>query len=284
MTNDAKHKTLIFLLLVVIATVMIAAALPQLELKPGIPLPEARGTSEARLPENPPIVAIPGEFRFTAIMAAVVIAVLALVVGGYRLSKEFSWKKVPWPALIIALLALVVLGILFSQIGVSDPLEPELLPPESKLDGPPLGSLPPGLVWLVWIGLVGLIGFLGVWAIRRPAGQTRAHDPVKVEAERAMRALKTGLDLKNVIVRCYWQMSLALREEQGIELEETMTAREFERLLTARGVPYAPVHQLTRLFETARYSLQPSTPTDEELAFECLSAIVQHSREGRHPV
>ena len=96
-----------------------------------------------------------------------------------------------------------------------------------------------------------------------------------------MQALRTGRDLKNVIVHCYRQMSLALQKEQGIELEETMTAREFERLLEARGIPHDPVHQLTRLFEAARYGFEQPHPGDEQVALDCLNAIVQYSRERR---
>jgi len=94
-------------------------------------------------------------------------------------------------------------------------------------------------------------------------------------------ALKKGLDFKNVIVQCYQQMSAALQKEQGIELEDTMTAREFEHLLEAKGLPRDPVHQLTQLFEAARYSLQQFTPADEQKAFDCLSVIVQFSHERR---
>jgi hypothetical protein len=76
-------------------------------------------------------------------------------------------------------------------------------------------------------------------------------------------------------------MSLALKKEQGIELEETMTAREFERLLEARGIPPVPVHQLTQLFEAARYGYRLPTPGDEQTAFDCLNAIVQHAQAVR---
>ena len=96
-----------------------------------------------------------------------------------------------------------------------------------------------------------------------------------------MHALQRGLDLKNVIVDCYRQMSWALQREQGIELNETMTAREFEELLNVRGFPNAPVHQLTQLFEVARYGVRQLNASDERDAFDCLNAIVRHSREER---
>jgi hypothetical protein len=122
---------------------------------------------------------------------------------------------------------------------------------------------------------------LGIWVSKRRAQDRRAGDPVTVEAEYAIQALQQGLDFRNVIVQCYRQMSAALQKEQGIELENSMTAREFERLLEAKGLPRDPVHQLTQLFETARYSLRQFTPTDEQTAFECLCTIVQFSRERK---
>jgi len=71
-----------------------------------------------------------------------------------------------------------------------------------------------------------------------------------------------------------------LQEEYGLERGEAMTAREFERLLQGRGIPYEPVHQLTRLFEAARYGSRTPGPDEEQRAVECLSAIVQYSRKG----
>jgi hypothetical protein len=101
------------------------------------------------------------------------------------------------------------------------------------------------------------------------------------EAERAIRALQTGSDIQNVIVRCYLQMSQALQKERGIKREAAMTARDFERLLEARGIPHTPVHQLTRLFEAARYGRRSSGPEEEREALDCLNAIVRHSRAAR---
>lgn len=283
MTNDEKLKVLIFLLLAVIAAVVIAAVLSQLELKPGVPLPTAKDTEGTLPAEAAPVVAISDPIYFLVILGAAVAAVLVVVIREFRLPKRVPWKAIPWAALAIALLVLVALGFLFGQINISIPQEPEISLPTLKPGGPPLGSVPTSLMWVVWIGLVGLICFLGVQAIRRSTKQRHANDPIKLEAERAVQALKMGLDFKNVIVGCYQQMSLTLQKEEGIELKETMTAREFERLLTARGVPYAPVYQLTRLFEEARYSLRLSTPADEQLAIDCLNAIVRYSREGRQP-
>jgi hypothetical protein len=136
-------------------------------------------------------------------------------------------------------------------------------------------------MWLVWIGLAIVLILLAVGAILWRSGQTGRGDPVRLEAQRAVEALKTGLDLRNVILRCYEQMSLALQREQDIKREEAMTAREFERLLQARGIPREPVHQLTLLFEVARYGHRLLAPEDEQKAYECLNAIVRYSGEKK---
>jgi hypothetical protein len=261
--------------------VLIAAALPRLEIEPAFPLPRWEGNG-ALPAENTPEVLISVSTFFKAIIGVVIAMVLAF--SSYKLLKGIAWKDLLGPLLFIALVIVVALIILFVMANVHitfKPLEAEILPPALKSNGPPLGPPPAGLIWLVWIGLAVVIALLGIWLIKWRTKQIQANDPLKLEAERAMQALQTGLDLRSVIVHCYRQMSLALQREQGIELEETMTAREFERLLEVRGFPHAPVHQLTQLFEVARYGVRPLNASDEQNAFDCLNTIVQHSREGR---
>ncbi len=260
--------------------IVIAAALPQLELKPGIPLPKWEGSGLPSAIESQPDVSIPISTFFKALLEDV--GILVSIYFVYKILRGVPWKEILGPALRIALLALVAIIILFALTNshvTPEPLAPEVLPPELQREGPPLGSPPAILVWLVWIGLGVMIVALGIWATQRRTQNRRAGDLVELEAERAMQALQQGLDFKNVIVQCYEQMSAALRREQGIELEDTMTAREFESLLEAKGLPRDPVHQLTQLFEAARYSLRQFTPADEQKAFDCLNAIVQFSHE-----
>ena len=282
MTNHAKRKITAFLLLAMIVLILIAAALPQLELKPGTPLPSwVNGTGRPPV-EEAPTESISVNTFLKAVLA--IIAVLILAYSVYKFLAGVSWKEILGPALMIAVLAAAALFILFAVFTVRispASLEPTRPPPIPTTDGPPLGAPPASLIWLVWIGLAVGVSLLVIWANNRRTQNLRASDPLELEAERAMQALRTGLDFKNVILHCYEQMSLALQKEQGIELKETMTAREFERLLETRGIPRAPVQQLTQLFEAARYSLQQFTPADEQQAFDCLSAIVQYCRERK---
>ena len=107
-------------------------------------------------------------------------------------------------------------------------------------------------------------------------------DPILENAQQAVDALRAGMDLRNVVIRCYFQMALALQEKHGIQLEATMTAREFERLLEYEGFPVAPVHQLTSLFEKVRYSSQDTiTQADEAMALASLNAIIRAGSQGR---
>ena len=283
MSDDAKRKGLIFLLMAASVMVLIAATLPYLELKPGIPLPKWQGGTMPTPTDSQPDVTISVSTFFKALLE--VVGIIVAVYCIYKFLKGVPWKEFVGPALRIALLAALAIVILFAFANLnitSQPLASEVLPPELKLEeGPPLGSPPAFLVWLVWIGLGVMLVVLGVWFSKRRTQDRRLGDPVTLEAEYAMQALLQGLDFRNVIVQCYRQMSAALQKEQGIELEDTMTAREFERLLEAKGLPRDPVHQLTQLFEAARYSLRQFTLVDEQTAFECLNTIVHFSREKK---
>jgi hypothetical protein len=282
MTADAKRMTLALFILAVAAVVLTAAAIPRMEFQPGIPLPDM-GFSEAEpTPEYIPVITISFGTLIKMILGVILLA--AAVYAAFKLRNMISWREILVPVFSIALAALIGLALLLSLQGVKidfQPLAPETLPPEIAIEGPPLGPVSPNLIWMVWIGLAAGLILLGARILFWTAGRSRAEDAVAREAERAIRALHTGSDIQNVIVRCYLQMSQALQKERGIKLEATMTARDFEHLLEARGIPHAPVHQLTRLFEAARYGRRSSGPEEEREALDCLNAIVQHSRAAR---
>jgi hypothetical protein len=126
-----------------------------------------------------------------------------------------------------------------------------------------------------------IISVLVVMWIFTPSPQAGPIDLVGLEAEKARQALITGVDLKDVILHCYQQMSLAMKQEQGIEREDFMTTGEFETVLEAVGIPHEPIHQLTRLFEAVRYGNWQPNAVDEQKAIQCLEAIIVHSRGAR---
>ncbi len=239
MSDDAKRKGLIFLLLVASFMVLIAATLPHLDLKPGIPLPTWEGGTMPTPTASQPDVTISLSTFFKALLE--VVGIIVALYCLYKFLKGVPWKEILGPALRIALLTSLVIVILFAFTNLNiTPGSPtaDFLPPELKFEeGPPLGSPPAFLVWLVWIGLGIMLVVLGVWFSKRRTQDRRLGDPVTVEAEYAMQALLKGLDFRNVIVQCYQQMSAALQKEQGIELENSMTAREFEQSVGSERSP-----------------------------------------------
>ncbi len=286
MTTDIKRKSLAFLFLAAVATILLASALPQFALKPGIPLPEWETGPHTFPVEQAPAVAVSISTLLKAILVVTVGLLLTFIAYKFiqGLSGQEILKRIFEPALLIVVVTLVALGFIFilTRVHIAvQPTETETLPPSIKVNGPPLGLPPTNLIWLVWIGLAVVVVLLAIWIINWKTSQARAGDPLRLEAERAVQALRTGLDLRNVIVQCYQQMSLALQKEQGVQREETMTVREFERLLEAQGIPNAPVHQLTQLFELARYGDRPLGAGDEQKALDCLGAIVQYCDERK---
>lgn len=284
MSGDSRRKTLLWLAGVMILTIVTAAALPGLDLKPGVPMPFQAVDQEAAPPsESLPWLTISISAFWRAVLGILLVA--SLIYSFYRLllGTPLRWKDILHAVLLTVPLTLIIVGLvlLLSQVRITlKPIEAEVPPPRADLPGPPLGAVPAFLIWLVWLGLAAAFAGLGLWLLlRRPARPDR----LKLEAERALQALKAGLDLKNVILQAYWQMTLVLKEEQGYEREAAMTTREFERLLEAQGVPDAPVHQLTQLFEAVRYGHRSPSSDDERQAVDCLTAIVDYSRARKQP-
>jgi hypothetical protein len=217
-----------------------------------------------------------------------VIGLFLLIVTIYlavKWRRQMNLRDTVQILLVIAAASLILTSLLyaFSQVEISIiPTAVEILPPEIPAVGMPLAPVPASLLWLVWVGLAGVILLLVIGMMRVRFQQKGGRDALVLEAEQALGALKAGQDFSNVIIHCYEQMSLVLKKEQGLTLENTMTAREFEALLEKRGVPNPPVRQLTQLFEIARYAEQAPGPAEEVRAIECLNSIARYSQNRVH--
>lgn len=281
MTGSVKRKVLIWLGVVMLITMIIAASLSNMEFQPGMPLPRLESNQVVMMPvEDEPLEAIPVN-KFFIILVALILAG-SMLYALYKFIQGSDWESIAVFIRSMFVVSLVMLGVSFlimmlprSEISVPDELP--LPTPEPPITSP-LGPVPPSLLWLVGIGLLVLSLLAGVW-IFRLSRQAKPITLIGFEAEKAWQALKTGLDLKEVIIQCYRQMSLILAQEQGIERKEFMTTGEFEGLLEAAGMPHDPIHHLTRLFEAVRYGeWQPNHP-DEQKALQCLEAIMAYSRQ-----
>jgi hypothetical protein len=283
MTGNAKRRTLILLGLVMIITVMIAASLPQVELGPGMPLPSLE---QGQVVISPDEQELPVVFQVSEVFKVIFGLLLAgsVLYVAYRIIRSIGWINVRSYIQTIIVIILITGSLIFlimllpgtQNTLVTEPPPPTPMPPVTS----PLGPVPVILLWLVGIALLVSSILMGIW-ILRPAKRETTIDLLGLEAEKARQALMTGLDLKDVIINCYRQMSLAVEKERGIEREDFMTTREFENLLEAAGIPYDPIHQLTRLFEAVRYGNWQPTLLDEQKAIHFLQAIVVSSRDAK---
>jgi hypothetical protein len=136
---------------------------------------------------------------------------------------------------------------------------------------------------VVTVVLVGLITLLVVSLLRffladRGIERRQSLDQLANQAQQAVDALQSGKDLKDTVIRCYYQMSELLATERGIERGQTVTPREFEERLVKLGLPSEPVRTLTRIFEEVRYGSIPAGQKQEYMAVQSLVAIVQFCR------
>jgi hypothetical protein len=128
-----------------------------------------------------------------------------------------------------------------------------------------IAALVVGAVWLFW-------------RLRRP--RVSPLERLAQEAKEAIEAIQAGADLKNTVMRCYYEMSQVLREQRGIRRQRATTPREFERQLEQLGLPGEQVRQLTRLFEKVRYGAKTVDKDEERQAIACLTAVIEFCRSS----
>ena len=281
MTGSTKRKTIVLLGLVILLTMLVAANLQKLEFQPGMPPPRLeKGQLVAEPIEETPFVSISASKFFLILIALLFTG--ATLYAAYQLFRGANWELILYLlrfTLIIgvAIGCLVFMIMLFPGSNIDTSAE---IPIPTMTSQPvvtsPLGSAPPSLLWLVGIGLLILTVLVAI-KVFTPVRQAQPLELLGLEAEKARRALISGVDMKDVIVNCYHQMSLAVQQQHGIEREDFMTTGEFETVLRAAGVPHEPIHQLTRLFEAVRYGHWQPDAADEQQAIHCLEAIMVHS-------
>lgn len=285
MSLATRRKLLFFLLLFSAALVLIAAALPLLEFQPGAPVPRVEkglfkvGVSGEEQSSDYKV----NNFFFNLLMTMLAAVALWAIYKALRGTPWIDLRKrllrnVGIGLAVLGALALIVLMIPSGEVM---DLEQAVVPTPMVIETVPLDAPPPSLKWVVGIVLAVGVALVAVWIIRsRPTPkQTLLH--LELEAEKARQALLAGASLREVILQCYRQMSNALQEDHGIERKVYMTTGDFECLLAAEGFPAAPVKQLTGLFNAVRYSRWQPGLDDDQRAFACLEAIIQHSREMR---
>lgn len=281
MTQSRKNILLVVLAGSLISVMLLAGSLSNLQLNPGDPFP---GSDNA----DPPAGAVETAPVARGVSIAMLRGVFALVFIGlvvYVLASvivRIDVKKILRTALVLSVILLVAyfLPRFTPEQNVISPLETaEIAPPQSFSSSvTPLGQPPEALLWLVIFIIIGgsIIVVNTLWQQRT---QSQIEDALLQHAEAAVEALHDGGDLRNVILRCYFQMAQTLQAGQGIQRKTTMTVREFEEWLASSGFPATPVHRLTQLFEKVRYGEVQTDLEDEKTALESLNEIMVYCRD-----
>lgn len=131
--------------------------------------------------------------------------------------------------------------------------------------------------------IVVLLFFLVIFLLYRKIRVMQNHNQKRSlldVTEEALHSIKKGSDFSNVILRCYDEMTLVLKDSMGIVRGSTMTPREFRERLVMEGLPDREISNLTGLFEKVRYGKGNLTTQEEKAAESCLKAIVS-SLESR---
>lgn len=92
---------------------------------------------------------------------------------------------------------------------------------------------------------------------------------------KALSSLDDGADYSEVILQCYSDMSMILKEKKDVERPVSATPEEFLTRLIREGLPPRETERLTVLFEKVRYGRRELTPSEETDARQSLEAIVR---------
>jgi hypothetical protein len=142
--------------------------------------------------------------------------------------------------------------------------------------------------------LAGLGAMLAAMAYRRlrhaepgPAAAGRSGEEALARGlALARRRLHVGDRDADAIIDCYADMCELFQQGGGearATLSSSLTAREFEALLRSRGAGESQIHELTLLFEKARYSGLACDARDRRRASEALRALESRYRAGVAP-
>jgi hypothetical protein len=285
MTDRKRIGVLLFSGLAIAAIVLLAAGLSDLELQPGRPLARREQAEEAlRLFSTE----IPGaDILGYAFVVLYYLAVLLLpfAIIYVIISPEARKRVLRSLGLLMWFIALFLVmrarPELFEELQVEPggaplPSGANLRLVEFAADYPswavPLATV--GLAVLAAAAMVGVAWY--VWRRSRPPAGSL--EQLAREAQDAIDALQAGADVKDTVMRCYFEMSRVLSEQRGVRRAETMTPREFENRLRGVGLPEASIEQLTRLFEGVRYGARVPDEEEERQAIACLTAVVEACR------
>ena len=283
MNFTRRTTTLLQLTLALAALLLLAAGMGGLRFEPGRDINLlALLLGDGQMPTVPPSAAVADGGMDIAPWMRIAFWLMLAFTLAYAVVSPDARKRL-FMTLIFVLLILFIADRYRDRLQEQPPEIPtvegiEALPdagPAALPEPPPFVTDPP--IWLTWavevaVAIAFFVLLWYLWLRLRPKA-----DPQSLlveEAASALAELEAGGDLRDVVLRCYVQMTAVLKENHRVERRQAMTPREFEGQLAAAGLGDEHIHRLTRLFEGVRYGTQASTGKTAQEASDCLQAIV----------
>jgi len=284
-----KLKLLFLLSIAVITATLLAGSLTQLELLPGEEFPLGAILQAFRSEGRPVFPSIPVPVNIMRLLIACVWLLFILSIIIFIISPE-ARRDMLKRIMRFILLFLLIYGLMHVMQDLVQQPEPQIQEPgaSGELGEEPVEPLPappdfvvnpPGwFVTGVTIFLICLLLGIGwfIWRYFSRLGDEPATlERLAHEAQEALKGLQAGADLRDVIMRCYFEMSQILNNERGLRRQQAMTPREFETYLAESGLQSEHIQRLTRLFESVRYGNKSPGRQEEQEAITCLTVISQ---------
>jgi hypothetical protein len=281
MPQEKKYLATGYLILTILIVIFLASGISGVEFQPGTLMALDRGQNELKIPVLPKI---PTPF-FEYLLMFIMWVMLPLSVVFFIKYPEIRQRTLK------GLSYFILYGLcLFLLARKNQEHSPDLLETEQELVDTAIietqreaaefissvGEADQSLNLIIDITIFILIGLLIWYVYRRFFYEPPVtSDQIKGEAEDAINQIESGVDLRNVIIRCYADMSQILIDRRGIQRNQAMTPHEFELELQQIGLPHTPIQNLTHLFEAVRYGNAQLSSEDEQEAIHCLSAIAE---------
>jgi hypothetical protein len=280
-----KYWPYLIFALVIPGLVVLSSSISRMQLKPGT-LFDDETSSELSLLLNQ-FIAYRGQILFCA--ALIPIALFLFALSTYPRNQQITTTRRLNP--IATLLQLILFVAAFAVIrrkvleNPNNPfslarlgIDPQEFPADTEITRIQVNTSEFLTIIVGFILLLAAIFFI-VWLIQRRPKPAGSINKLAIEAQEALDEIESGADLRNVIMRCYIEMTETVEETRGEKRSQGMTPREFEVRLVNLGIPREPVQQLTKLFENVRYGAREADTESEELAKSSLMAIIQACKE-----
>ncbi len=135
-----------------------------------------------------------------------------------------------------------------------------------------------GVILFVLVSL--LLAYIFIKKYMHSSPTETEEEDISSTAERAIKELHKGEDVKDVIIRNYQKMCVIL-EKEGVQQKESYTPRELERRAVEQlSLKETTIDEMTRLFEKAKYSDHPLGKIDRKNAIKNFKRIKNEIEVG----